>query len=93
MITAFVLVRAARDRTPETAEALASMKYAAEVYSVTGDWDIVVVLRFPQFEDLDDIVTGHLRKIPGIERTTTMLAFKAFNKELLDQAFNIGLEG
>jgi DNA-binding Lrp family transcriptional regulator len=93
MITAFVLVRAARDRTPETAEALAAMKYAAEVYSVTGEWDIVVVLRFPEFEDLDDIVTGHLRKVPGIERTTTMLAFKAFNKELLDQAFNIGLEG
>ena len=93
MITAFVLVRAARDRNPETAEALASMKFVAEVYSVTGDWDIVVVLRFPHFEDLDEIVTGHLRKIPGIERTSTMLAFKAFYQQLLDQAFNIGLEG
>jgi DNA-binding Lrp family transcriptional regulator len=93
MITAIVLVRAARDRNPETAEALAAMKFVSECYSVTGDWDIVVILRFPHFEDLDEIVTGHLRKIPGIERTSTMLAFKAFSKELLDQAFNIGLEG
>jgi DNA-binding Lrp family transcriptional regulator len=93
MITAIVLVRAARDRNPETAEALAAMKFVSECYSVTGDWDIVVILRFPHFDDLDDIVTGHLRKIPGIERTSTMLAFKAFSKELLDQAFNIGLEG
>ncbi len=93
MITAIVLVRAARDRIPETAERLAAVKFVSECYSVTGDWDIVVVLRFPQFEDLDDIVTGQLRKIPGIERTSTMLAFKAYSQALLDQAFNIGLEG
>jgi DNA-binding Lrp family transcriptional regulator len=92
MITAIVLVRAARDRIPETAEALAAMSFVSECYSVTGDWDIVVMLRFPNFDDLDDIVTGNLRKIPGIERTSTMLAFKAYNKQLLDQAFNIGLE-
>ena len=92
MITAFVLVRAARDRNPETAEALAAMKFVAEVYSVTGDWDIVVVLRFPQFEDLDEIVTLELRRVPGIERTSTMLAFKALSKDLLDKGFGIGGE-
>ena len=92
MITAIVLVRATRDRIPETAEALATMDFVSECYSVTGDWDIVVMLRFPRFDDLDDIVTGQLRKIPGIEHTSTMLAFKAYSKDLLDQAFSIGLE-
>ena len=90
MITAFVLVRAKRDVIPETAASLAAMKHVAECYSVTGDWDIVVILRFPQFEDLDDMVTGQLRKIPGIERTSTMLGFKAYSSALLDSAFNIG---
>jgi DNA-binding Lrp family transcriptional regulator len=92
MITAIVLVRAARDRIPETAERLAALRHVSECFSVTGEWDIVVMLRFPQFEDLDDIVTGQLRSIPGIERTQTMLAFKAYSKELLDQGFNIGME-
>jgi DNA-binding Lrp family transcriptional regulator len=92
MITAITLIRAARDRIPETAEALAAMPHVAECYSVTGDWDIVCVLRFVQFEDLDDIVTSELRRVPGIERTQTMLAFKAYSSALLDQGFGIGIQ-
>lgn len=92
MITAIVLVRATRESVPETAEALAAMKYVSECYSVTGDWDIVVVLKLPQFDVLDDVVTGELRKVPGIERTSTMLAFRTYSNALLDRAFGIGLE-
>lgn len=92
MITAIVCVRATRDAIPETAERLAAMRYVAECYSVTGDWDIVCILKFPQFEDLDDIVTQELRRIPGIERTQTMLAFKAYSRDLLDQGFGIGVD-
>jgi DNA-binding Lrp family transcriptional regulator len=92
MITAIVLVRTTREAVAETAERLAAMNHVSECYSVTGEWDIVVVLRFPQFEDLDEIVTQGLRQVPGIERTSTMLAFKALSKDLLDKAFGIGGE-
>ena len=92
MITAIVLVRTTREAVSETAERLAAMKYVSECYSVTGEWDIVVVLRFGQFEDLDEIVTQGLRQVPGIERTSTMLAFKALSKDLLDKGFGIGGE-
>ena len=92
MITAIVLVRTTREAVSETAERLAAMKFVSECYSVTGEWDIVVVLRFSQFEDLDEIVTHGLRQVPGIERTSTMLAFKALSKDLLDKGFGIGGE-
>lgn len=92
MITAIVLVRAQRESIPETAASLAAMKYVSECYSVTGDWDIVVVLKLPQFDVLDDVVTGELRKVAGIERTSTMLAFRSYSNALLDRAFGIGLE-
>jgi DNA-binding Lrp family transcriptional regulator len=92
VITAIVLVRAVRDTIPETAERLAALTHVEEVYSVTGEWDIVAILRLPNFEDLDDVVTGQLRRIPGIERTTTMLAFRSYASDLLDRAFGIGLE-
>ncbi len=92
MITAIVLVRTTREAVSETAERLAAMKFVSECYSVTGEWDIVVVLRFSQFEDLDEIVTQGLRQVPGIERTSTMLAFKALSKDLLDKGFGIGGE-
>ena len=92
MITAIVLVRATRDAVTETAERLAAVTHVSEVYSVTGEWDIVAILRLPRFDDLDDVVTGQLRRIPGIERTTTMLAFRTYSPDLLDRAFGIGLE-
>ncbi len=93
MVTAIVLVNAERERIPDTAAALAGVKHVKEVYSVTGEWDIVAILRLPSYEDLDDVVTGELRALSGITRTTTMLAFRSYSGELLDQGFGVGLEG
>ncbi|RIH89898.1 Lrp/AsnC family transcriptional regulator [Calidithermus roseus] len=92
MITAFVLIQTKRESTAETAEAVAEIPGVAEVYSVTGEWDLVAKLSFQDFEQLDDIVTLGLRKLSGIERTQTLLAFRAYPKKLLEQGFNIGSE-
>lgn len=91
MVTAIVLVNAERARIPETAAALANVTHVKEVYSVTGDWDIVAILRLPSYDDLDDVVTGQLRHVQGVTRTTTMLAFRTYAPELLDQGFGVGL--
>ncbi|MFC4455514.1 Lrp/AsnC ligand binding domain-containing protein [Deinococcus sonorensis] len=91
MVTAIVLIQADRTQIPETASALARVKHVSEVYSVTGDWDIVAVLRMPGYEHLDDVVTAHLRRMPGILKTQTMLAFRAYSPELLDQGFGVGV--
>ncbi|PYE51895.1 Lrp/AsnC family transcriptional regulator [Deinococcus yavapaiensis] len=91
MVTAIVLVNAERSRIPETAQELANATHVKEVYSVTGDWDIVAVLRLPSYDDLDDVVTGQLRRIEGITRTKTMLAFRTYSQDLLDQGFGVGI--
>ncbi len=92
MVTAIVMVQAERQRVQETAEALAGVPGVREVYSVTGEWDIVAILKIARYEDLDDVVTGHLRKVEGIARTQTMLAFRTYNEALLDQGFGVGLD-
>lgn len=92
MVTAIVMLQAERQRIQETAEALAGVPGVREVYSVTGDWDIVAILKLAQYEDLDDVVTGHLRKVQGIVRTQTMLAFRTYSEDLLDQGFGVGLD-
>lgn len=92
MVTAIVMLQAERQRIQETAEALAGVPGVREVYSVTGDWDIVAILKLAQYEDLDDVVTGHLRKVGGIVKTQTMLAFRTYSEDLLDQGFGVGLD-
>lgn len=92
MVTAIVMVQAERQRIQETAEALVGVPGVREVYSVTGEWDIVALLKLEHYDDLDDVVTGHLRKVEGLLRTQTMLAFRTYSEELLDQGFGVGLD-
>src|SRR5262249_8657422 len=45
MVTAIVLIKADVTRIPETAEAIAQIPAVTEVYSVTGEFDLVAMVR------------------------------------------------
>ncbi len=87
MVTAFVLVSAHRRAINETAEALLKVDGVAEVHSVAGEHDLVAVIRIKTHEQLADIVTNRMLKLEGIERTSTLVAFKTISKHNLDQMF------
>ncbi|HEX9552336.1 MAG TPA: Lrp/AsnC ligand binding domain-containing protein, partial [Streptosporangiaceae bacterium] len=44
MVTAIVLIKADVARIPETAEAIAQIAQVSEVYSVTGEFDLVAMV-------------------------------------------------
>lgn len=92
MITAIVLIQGARDKLPETAEALADVPGVAEVYSVAGDYDLVAIIRVKEQEELADVVTKNLLRMEGIVRTNTLIAFKSLSRKDLDRMWEIGLE-
>ena len=56
MFTAFVMIQAEPNKIAEIARSIANMPNVAEVYSVTGDFDILVVLRLSEFEQLAESV-------------------------------------
>lgn len=92
MITALVLMNVQREQINATAQALLGIAGVAEVYSVTGEYDLVAVLHLPRYEDLAEVVTGQMVALHGITRTQTMMAFKAYSREDLEQAWDIGVE-
>ena len=92
MFTAFVMIQAERRRMQDVARRMAEIPGVEEVYSITGDWDIIAVLRLKEYDDLAEIVTGKMVEIPGIVRTNTHLAFRAFPQSLLERSFSVGLE-
>ncbi len=92
MFTAFVMIQAERRRLQDVARHLAEIPGVDEVYSVTGEWDIVAVLRLKDYNALAEIVTGKMGEVPGIVRTNTHLAFRAFPQSLLERSFSVGLE-
>ncbi|MER5491804.1 Lrp/AsnC family transcriptional regulator [Streptomyces sp. LE64] len=92
MITAIVLIKTSVDRIPEIAEAVAGLDGVSEVFSVTGTYDLVAMVRVRAHEDLAEIIPGRISKIPGVEATDTHVAFRTYSQHDLEAAFAIGLD-
>ena len=92
VITAFVLIKTDAARIPETAEEISSIEGISEVYSVTGEWDLIAVARVHRHEDLADVIADRLSKVPAVVHTTTHIAFRAYSQHDLDAAFSLGFE-
>jgi DNA-binding Lrp family transcriptional regulator len=90
MVTSVILVNVERSRINETAEKLAGLDGVSEVYSVSGEYDLVAIARVRTNEELSDLVTNRLLKIESIAKTTTMLAFKAYSRHDLETMFMVG---
>ncbi len=92
MITTIVLIRCDPRRISEVAERLAGIRGVAEVYSVSGDWDLVAIVRVPEFDRIAQIVTEEFVTVEGITRTQTLTAFRAYSRKDLEQAWDIGVD-
>ncbi|WP_342372016.1 Lrp/AsnC ligand binding domain-containing protein [Propioniciclava soli] len=90
MNTAIVFINAEVDQVPEVAEALAAIPGVTEVYSVTGAIDLVAIIRTRTVDEIADIVTGRMNKVPGVADTQTHLAFRAYSAHDLEAAFSLG---
>ncbi|MBO9347270.1 MAG: Lrp/AsnC ligand binding domain-containing protein [Chloroflexus sp.] len=91
MVTAFVFITCEPRRISDIAQEIAELPNIAEVYSVTGDYDIIAVLRVNAYESLDDAVPGGIARIDGVRHTTTVLAFRRYSRRDLEAGFDIGL--
>lgn len=90
MITAIIQIRCSRELIPQTAEAIAELPGIAEVYSVSGDYDLVAILKVKNFDDIAGSVTEQMVKIPGIVRTNTISAFRVYSKTDKEAGFTMG---
>jgi DNA-binding Lrp family transcriptional regulator len=91
MVTAIILMHVERSKINEVAEKLAAIDKISEVYSVSGNYDLVVIVRVKSNEELSELVTKQLLKIDEIIHSETMLAFQAFSRHDLDAMFTIGM--
>lgn len=90
MVTAIVLVRAEVARIPETAETIAALPQVTEVYSVTGAFDLVAIVRVRAHEELADVIPGRINKVDGVTHTETHIAFRTYSRHDLEAAFSLG---
>ena len=75
----------------EAAQAMLKIEGVTEVYSVTGPYDLVVMVRIPDFERMAQIVPEKLAQVPGVARTETMVAFRTYSDYDLDRIWSQGM--
>lgn len=91
MVTAFVMIKVENRRASEVGRRIAEIEHVAEVYSVTGAHDLIVILHLPSYEQLAEVVPDQIAMTDGVTETETTLAFRAYTNRELDSAFDIGL--
>ena len=92
MITAIVFVKADVAQIPEVAEQIASLDGVSEVYSVTGQIDLIALVRVRNHEDVAAVIADRLNKVPGVTSTETHIAFRSYSRHDLESAFAIGVD-
>jgi DNA-binding Lrp family transcriptional regulator len=74
-------------------QGIAELDGVTEVYSVTGDADLIAMVRVRDHEHLADVIADRLNKVEGVVGTDTHIAFRTYSKRDTEQAFSIGLDG
>ncbi|MFC1839345.1 Lrp/AsnC family transcriptional regulator [Thermodesulfobacteriota bacterium] len=92
MVTSILLINAERTKINKVAQELAAIEGISEVYSVSGKYDIIAIVRVRTNDDLADLVTNQLIKVESIIKTETNLAFITISKHDLEAMFSIGME-
>lgn len=92
MVTTVVLATCDIHKVPETAQAVADLDEVSEVYSVAGDYDLVIMVRVRNHDDLARVVTESIGRIEGINRTQTLVAFKVYSRHDVEALFSLGFD-
>jgi DNA-binding Lrp family transcriptional regulator len=90
VITAIVFVKADVSSIPQVAEQIAAIDGVSEVYSVTGEIDLIALVRVREHDDIAAVIPDRLNKVPGVLSTETHIAFRAYSTHDLEAAFALG---
>jgi DNA-binding Lrp family transcriptional regulator len=92
MVTTLVLINVSHGAINQVAEQLAGLEGISEVYSVAGRYDLVALIRVKTNEQMADLITNKMLKVEGIEKTETLIAFRAYSRHDLEAMFSLGIE-
>jgi DNA-binding Lrp family transcriptional regulator len=92
MVTAIVMMNVERHGMQSTAQALLDIPGVTEVYSVTGEYDLVALVRAAEYDQIAEIVTGHFVRVPAIRHTHTLMAFQCYSNQDMERMWSLGEE-
>ena len=92
MVNAIVLLTVESAKINHVAEQLVDLDGVSEVYSVAGQYDLVVMIRARNDEQIASLVTEKLLQVEGLISSETLIAFRTFSRHDLEGLFSVGLD-
>lgn len=80
MPTAIILLKIDHRKVTGTAEKLLDIADVTEVYSISGRYDLLVMIKSESVDKIEGLITDQLLKIEGILDSETMFAFRSYDK-------------
>ena len=89
MPTAIVLLKIDHRRVTGTAEKILDIRSVTDVYSVSGRFDLLVIIKCDLIDMIECVITDELLKLDGIVESETMLAFRSYDKREGGRAIDV----
>ncbi len=80
MPTAIVMLKIEPRKVTGTAEKLLEIRDITEVYSVSGRYDLLVIIKSESLDKIEYVITDELLRTEGIVDSETMFAFRSYDK-------------
>ena len=81
MQTIFVMVKCQLGKAYDVADDASSVEQVSEVYSTSGQYDLLMKCYLADGADIGHFVTEKLQTLPGVKDTFTIIAYKAFSDD------------
>jgi DNA-binding Lrp family transcriptional regulator len=80
MQTIFIMIKCDLGKAYDVAsEAVESIEQVSEVYSTSGQYDLLIKCYLADDADIGHFVNGTMQMLPGVKDTFTIIAYKAFS--------------
>lgn len=81
-ITAIIIIQTESEKHESVKEELSRLEEASEVYSVSGEYDILIKVWVPGIEELNQLINSKIRSVDGIEDLTEMIVMERVKEDI-----------
>ena len=84
-ITAIIIIQTESERHEIVKDELSRLEEVSEVYSVSGEYDILIKVWVPGIEELNQLINSKIRSIDGVEDLTEMIVMERVKEDMVPQ--------
>lgn len=87
-ITAIIIIQTETEKHENVEKELPKLEQVSQVYSISGEYDILIKVWAKSLEELNEIINSQIRTIDGIEELRELIVMEILKDEALKVKFD-----